>query len=83
MASHHPRELPQEGEREGKGGWGEGRKCSVGGGGGARPGAQQVLHKCVDRRAVTLMPEAAAGSTVHHFTFPNLNKGPTLVIDFK
>ena len=39
--THHPGELPQEGGREGKGRWGEGRKYSVGGWGGAGPGSSR------------------------------------------
>lgn len=35
------------------------------------------------RDQVILMPEAAAGSIVCYFNFPNLNKGPTPLIDLK
>ena len=81
--THHPGELPQEGEREGKGRWGEGRKCSVGGWGGAGPGSSKCSVNVWTQDQVILMPEAAAGSIVYYFNFPNLNKGPSLVIDLK
>lgn len=82
--THHPGELPQEGEREGKGRCGGGQEMQR-----WRMGEGQDLvpSRCSinvwTRDQVILMPEAAAGSIVYYFNFPNLNKGPTPLIDLK